>query len=308
MALDNSHLQYPNRQYGMDHDRYHWRILANEKPVKWPNGHKLALWINIPLQFFPLDQQGIPFKVPGGMTMPYPDLRHFSLRDYGNRVGIYRILEALDKFNLTPTFAINAALVERAPYLMNTIKARGDEVICHGLHMDALHYGGQNKEDEAQVIKQALDTLRETFEQPINGWLSPARNESENTPELLVEQGIQYACNWVNDDMPYPFNTQKGSMWSMPLSNELEDQFIINNNLHSEASYVEQIQDACRFLQSEAEEQGGRILALNIHPWLMGQPHRIGYLETLLSFLSQQDIWSASASDILTCYRHQLTT
>ena len=90
MALDKNYLEYPHRSHGMDHNRYDWQMLAQQKPVVWPNNKKLALWINVPLQFFPLDQKGDPFKVPGGMTMPYPDLRHYSLRDYGNRVGIYR--------------------------------------------------------------------------------------------------------------------------------------------------------------------------------------------------------------------------
>ena len=76
--LPANYLEYKDRRYGMDHDRYEWSMLENRKPVKWPNGKSLALWINVPLQFFPLDQKGIPFKVPGGMTMPYPDLRHYS--------------------------------------------------------------------------------------------------------------------------------------------------------------------------------------------------------------------------------------
>jgi hypothetical protein len=96
MALDKSHLVYPQRKYGMDHDRYKWSMLSDRKAVTWPGSKKLAVWVNVPLQFFPLDQKGVPFSVPGGMTMPYPDLRHYSLRDYGNRVGIYRFFKAFD--------------------------------------------------------------------------------------------------------------------------------------------------------------------------------------------------------------------
>lgn len=305
MSLDNNYFSYPHRSYGMDHNRYDWQMLAQQKPIIWPSNKKLALWINVPLQFFPLNQQGVPFKVPGGMTMPYPDLRHFSLRDYGNRIGIYRFLNAFDKYNVTPTFAMNTELAKRTPYLLDVIKSRDNEIICHGMHMDALHYGGQNKQEEAQLVANSLDQLRDLSQQEIKGWLSPARNESENTPELLAQNGIDYFCDWVNDDMPYQFKTDNGELWAMPLSNELEDKFILMDNLHSEDSYVEQICDACDFLTQEAATQGGRILALNIHPWMLGQPHRIAKLEQVLEYVTSHNVWSASASDILTEFKTQ---
>ncbi|MGY0627113.1 MAG: polysaccharide deacetylase family protein [Paraglaciecola chathamensis] len=308
MALDKSYLEYSHRSHGMDHDRYDWSMLTDRPKITWPDGKKLALWVNVPLQFFPLDQKGEPFKIQGGMTMPYPDLRHFSLRDYGNRVGIFRFLKAFDKYGVTPTFAMNTQLAKRNPYLLNTIKERGNEVMCHGMHMDALHYGGQDKQLETQLVQDSVNQLRELTEQNITGWLSPGRNESENTPELLAANGIEYFCDWVNDDMPYRFKTNKGSLWAMPLSNELDDAFIMLNNLHSEDSYAEQMIDACDFLVKEANHSGGRILSLNIHPWMLGQPHRIGALEQVLEYVMSQDVYSASASDILQAFTSQTTT
>ncbi len=307
MALDNDHLNYPHRSYGMDHELYDWSMLGQRKAVSWPEGKILALWVNVSLQFFPLNQQGKPFPVPGGMTMPYPDLRHFSLRDYGNRVGIYRFLKAFDRFGINASFAMNTELAERNPFLLNAIKERGDEILCHGLHMDALHYGGQDKQAEAELVKNSLERLRQVSDRAINGWISPAKNQSENTLELLAENGIEYCCDWVNDDMPYRFNTGAGDLWSMPLSTELDDQFILVNNLHSEDAYVEQVCDACDFLLAEAEQQGGRILALNIHPWLLGQPHRIARLETILEYLSaQHGVWSAAPGEILSACKQQM--
>ena len=305
MALDKEHLQYPHRSYGMDHDRYEWSLLSERKPVTWPEDKKLALWVNVPLQFFPLDQKGKPFKVPGGMTMPYPDLRHFTLRDYGNRVGIFRLLKAFDKYGITPTFAFNTELAKRNPYLLSAVKERGNEILCHGWNMDTLHYGGQDKSQEKEIVCRSVETLRELTGHGVKGWLSPARNESENTPELLAENGIDYVCNWVNDDMPYTFKTRSGDLTAMPLSNELEDRFILMNNLHSEQSYVEQICDACDFLFSEAQTQGGRILSLNIHPWMMGQPHRIRYLEEVLEYVTSKGVWSASATEIRNLFTEQ---
>lgn len=304
--LDNTYLEYPQRSYGMDHNRYEWSMLKDRPKVSWPKGKKLALWLNVGLQFFPLDQKGIPFKVPGGMTMPYPDLRHFSLRDYGNRVGIYRFFKAFDHYGITPTFAVSAMLATRIPYLMDKLKERGNEIICHGLHMDALHYGGQNVNEEAENVKKSLDTLRQISGQPVKGWISPAKNESSNTPDLLAENGISYFCDWVNDDMPYPFHTKHGALTAMPLSTELEDRFVISNNQHTAESWADQACDACDFLLQEAQTQGGRILSLNIHPWLLGQPHRMGQLERVLDYVtSKPEVWSASAGEIEENWKRQ---
>ena len=109
--------------------------------------------------------------------------------------------------------------------------------------------------------------------------------------------------------MPYQFNTNNGEIVAMPLSQELEDSFILLNNKHTEDSYVEQICDACDFLIGEADEQGGRILSLNIHPWMLGQPHRIGKLESVLEYVtSKSEVWSASATEILKEYRRSGTS
>lgn len=299
MALDPVHLEYPCRRYGMDQDRYDWSMLTDRPAVQWPEQKPLALWVNVCLQFFPLNQSGKPYKVPGGMTMPYPDLRHYSLRDYGNRVGLFRVLQALDRFNIVPTFAVNAELALRTPYLVKLLQERQQEIICHGWNMDSLHHEDMSEQGERELIHRSLHTLQDLTKQPVHGWLSPARNESTRTPDLLAEQGIRYVCDWVNDEMPYPMHTRSGSLWSMPLSTELEDYFILGNNLHSEASYVQQVSDACDFLLQESQTGGGRLLTLNIHPWLLGQPNRIGYLEQLLAYLSRQPIWSAPASTIL---------
>ena len=304
MPLDNDYLRYPRRKYGMDHDRYDWSLLTDRRPVQWPGDARLAVWINVGLQFFPLNQRGKPFAVPGGMTMPYPDLRHFSLRDYGNRGGIYRFLDAFDRYGIKPGFAFSAQLAERAPYLLRRIVERGDEILCHGWNMDSLHYGGMDQQEEAELVERSLKRLRELSGQPVTGWISPARNESEHTPELLAANGVRYFCDWVNDDMPYPFHTANGELTAMPLPTELEDAFIMMNNLHSEQSWLEQVCDACDYLLAEANEQGGRILALNIHPWMLGQPHRIGKLEQALEYISSQDgVWMAYPSEILDAWR-----
>ncbi len=306
MSLEDNYLEYPHRRYGYDHDYYAWSMLHQRPRITWPGGKPLALWLNVSVQFFPLNQRGVPFKVPNGMTMPYPDLRHFSLREYGNRVGIYRILKALDRYGATPTFAINTQVAERVPYLRDRLVERGNEILCHGWNMDHLHYGGQDPDEEAALVQRAVGRLRDLTGQAIRGWLSPAKVHSPGTPRFLAENDIQWFGDWVNDDMPYPFNAGPGQLYVLPLSTELEDQFILCNNLHSEISWAQQVRDAFDFLLEEAREQGGRLLALNIHPWLLGQPHRIRYLEEVLEYITcGGHVWNAPAGEILDSFRNQ---
>lgn len=306
MALPDEHLNYPLRRYGYDHERYDWSMLTDRKPVSWPGGKPLALWINVSLQFYPLNQRGVPFKVPNGMMMPYPDLRHFTLRDYGNRVGIYRLLKAFEGRGVRPTFAMNARLAEQTPYLVDRLRALDTEFICHGWTMDHLHYGGQDRAEEAEIVKRSVETLRRLTGKPIRGWLSPARSQSKNTLDLLAENGVEYCADWVNDDMPYPMRTESGNIMSLPLSAEIEDQFVIGQNLHSEDSWVDQVKDAFDFLVGEAQEQGGRMLGLSLHPWMVGQPHRIACLEAVLDHILNHDlVWCATSGEILDAFQEQ---
>ena len=141
---------------------------------------------------------------------------------------------------------------------------------------------------------------------PIQGWLSPARSQSENTPELLQQAGLQWFGDWINDELPYPFQTANGPLTALPLSLELEDRFIVGENLHAEAEYADQMVDACDFLLEEAQRSGqGRLLALNIHPWVMGQPHRIKHLERVFAHLADNAglIWNAAPSQIIAASR-----
>ena len=304
--MSDDPLHYPMRRYGMDHDRYAWSMLSTRKPVQWPGGKTLALWVNVGMQFFPMNPQKKPLSVAGNMTMPYPDLRHYSLRDYGNRVGIYRLLKAFDRYGVKPTFAFNTRLAERYPALLREVLERGDEISCHSWSMDTAHAAGLDPAAEAELVKRAVGGLRELIQRDIRGWISPGKLESAATPELIKAEGIAYCCDWVNDDMPYTFRTDHGPLWAMPLSTELEDRFVLMDNLHSAQSWAEQVCDACDLLLKEAAQQGGRILSLSVHPWVLGQPHRIKYLEQALEYITAQpQVWSAHAGTILDAFAAQ---
>ncbi|MBM3375792.1 MAG: polysaccharide deacetylase [Betaproteobacteria bacterium] len=302
MSLPESYLDYPLRRYGNDHSWFDWRLLRRSSPVSWPHGKAVAVWVNVSLQHYPLDQKGIPFKVPNGMTMPYPDLRHYSLRDYGNRVGVFRVADALNKFEIPSTWAINAELAVQNPWLVGHISSLKEvEIAAHGWNMDSLLHNGMSRDEEAALVQRCRSTLEEVYQPRVTGWLSPARQQSWNTLELLSEAGFEYCMDWVNDDLAYCVLPHKGNLHMMPLNTEIEDQFVMCNNLHSEDSWAQQVIDAIDFMQEEASALNqGRMLGISLHPWLVGQPHRIACLERVLQYLrSQSGVWLSTAGQIL---------
>ena len=294
---------YPMRRHGMDHDRYAWSMLAERAPVRWPHGRPLALWINVSVEHFPLDATGDGVKAHGSMTMPYPDLRHYTLRDYGNRVGIYRVLKALADRGFVASFAINGEIAVRYPNLVRRLAATGGEILAHGWNMDRVHSGAIDAAREAQWIDETLAALASYAPSPIRGWLSPARSQSALTPELLSQRGLAWCADWVNDELPYRFETAYGPLAMLPLSWELEDRFVIGENLHAESEWADQCCDAADFLLAEARRtDAGRLLSLSLHPWVIGQPHRIRHLERVLDHLAAHhaQLWNAAPSSILT--------
>ncbi len=298
MTLPKDHLEYRTRRYGMDHDRYGWSMLEDRPKLLWPDGRALALWINLCVEHFPLNPAGAGFKAPGAMSMPYPDLRHYTLRDYGNRVGVYRILDALQRYGLTASLAVNAELVGRYPALMQALAATDYEWLGHGWNMDSVHYEGMDAFVECALIADSLAALRTLTPFPIRGWLSPARSQSVQTTKLLAQAGIGWCADWVNDELPY----HQDSIISLPLSLELEDRFVVMENLHAEGEWAQQVMDACDFMLEEAGRTGhGRVLALNLHAWVMGQPHRIGHLEQVFAYLAAnaQGLWNVAPSRIV---------
>lgn len=306
MSLPKEYLEYPLRRHGMDHDLYPWSNLFERKPVTWPNGAKIALWIVPALEFFPLDDKKEPFKAPGHMVTPYPDYRTYTTKDYGNRLGIYRIMKVLDQFNLKASVATNARVAERYPFLINEITRRGWEIMAHGYDMNALHYGGLDEATEREQIQKTVDILRKATGQKITGWLSPARSQSENTLHLLPEYGIDYVCDWVNDDMPYEVTTRNGPLIAMPHSNEIDDRQILINLGHSPEVFEEEVLDAFRLFYDEADKYGGRIMQITLTPYVIGQPFQIKSLVNILAEITKHDgIWSATGAEIVKAWRDQ---
>jgi allantoinase len=305
-GMPPEYLQYRARRHGMDHDRYDWSILPRRKPVVWPNGARVALWVIPALEWFPIDMKGKPFKPPGAMQTSYPDLRHYTLRDYGNRVGIWRMMKSFERYGVKVSAAMNAAVAARYPTLVKACVDRGWEIIANGQDMDHLHYTGLAVEDEHKQIATTLDILRRATGQKIRGWLSPAKSQSGATLDLIAAAGIEYCCDWVNDDMPYPMRTSAGPLTAMPHPIDIDDYTILVQNHHSEDEFTAQLCDQFDLLWDEAGTQGGRVMAISLHPWITGQPYRIGALEKALQHItSRRQVWSATGAEILDAWKSQ---
>ncbi len=298
--ISDDYLKYPKRRYGMDHDRYAWSMLHTRPKVAWPGGARVALWVTAALQWFPLDQQGKPFKPIGSLQTAYPDLRHYTLRDYGNRVGIYRIMKALDRHGIRASVPVNAAVAARYPSLVKECAALGWEIVGHGLDMDHLHYEGMT--DEKALVSKSLEVLRKFSK--VRGWLSPAKSESMATLDLLAAEGLDYVCDWVNDDMPYPVKAGGRTLHAMPHSADIDDAAILVGMHHDEDEFRDQLIDHFDVLYKESEAQGGRIMPISLHSWVIGQPYRIGTLESVLAYIMQhKGVWPATGAEILDAWK-----
>ena len=306
MPMPDNYLHYPERHYGMDHKRYDWTDLFERKPIIWPHGARMALSVVTHVQHFPLDMPAKPFKAPGALMMPYPDFRYYTNRDYGNRLGVYRILQLLREKGLHTSFAVNAIVAKRYPALMHTIVEGGHEIVSHGFDMGKVHHSGLTLADETALIEQTLAVLRQSSGQDVSGWLSPGRAQSFNTPDLLAAHGVNYCFDWANDDLPYAMRTQTKPLISMPLAYETDDRVAADEYFHSEPEWVQQIKDRFDVLYKESESYGGRVMSLPLHSWVSGMPYRIAYLREALDYiLSHQGVWAAPAHAIVAAYHAQ---
>lgn len=300
MTLDPAYLEYPKRRLGYDHDIYDWSAIQDRKPVIWPGDKSVALWVCVSLEWFPIIPSDTPFRAPGHMQTAYPDYRHYTARDYGNRVGVYRLLDAFAKAGVKACFAANSAIARRYPELVADIVREGYEIIAHSTDMNGTIASGLPIDEERALIAQSLDILEKATGTRPQGWLSIARSQSWNTPDLLREAGVRYCCDWVNDELPYRFNN---GLINLPLNHELSDRQIITVQQHSADSYAQQMRDAFDWL---AKEGAGRLLPIHLTPYIMGLPYRISALKELLCDLAARpQAWVATGSEIVDAWEAQ---
>ena len=303
MSLPDTYLTYSKRRHGYDHDLYSWSSIFDRAPVRWPEGRSVAVWLCVSLEHFPLVPGDTPFRAPGHMQTPYPDYRHYTARDYGNRVGVYRLLDAFAAAGVTASFATNAALAERVPELIRDVLSAGHEIVAHSTDMNGTIATGLPIEKERALIAHSLETLEGATGARPTGWLSIARSQSWHTLDLLKEAGLEYCCDWVNDALPYRFIN---GLIALPLNHELSDRQIVATQQQSADSWAEQLEDGFGWLAAEAQAHGGRMLPIHLTPYIMGLPYRIGAVERLLANLTARpEAWFAPGGAIVRSWEAQ---
>lgn len=299
MTLEKDYLSYPHRSKGMDHDLYPYQPLSERAPVQWPDGSQLALWITLSLEFFPLTPAEGP-RPAGHMVTPWPDLRTYTVRDYGNRVGVFRVLDRLRDRGLRASIPISSRLLERAPVLIERLLKDGHELIAMGADMNAVHALPLDPAREAERFAHAADALQAVAGTVPKGWMSPGRFETPETPRLMAEAGYQYHCDWVNDDMPYSMTTPAGVVTAMPYTHEIEDRHALVTLNQTLKTWCGSVLDAAKLLHAEAKQTGGgRMLHVGLTPYVIGQPFRIASLGPLLDdLLALGSTWTATGAEI----------
>lgn len=308
MTLDPAYLDYPRRREGMDHDLYTPAPMPSRQPIQWPGGKPVAVTLLVNLEWFPITPSDTPFRAPGHMVTPYPDYRHYTAREYGTRVGFYRLLDAFAKAGVKATIAVNSAIAERYPSIIADIQAGGHEIIAHSTDMNGTIASGLSEDAERALIIEARDTLARVTGVAPRGWQSIARSQSFNTPRLLVEAGFDYMCDWVNDDLPYVATTAAGPIVSVPFNHELSDRQMVAVQQQLMDSVVQQIDDALVWLKAESKRYGaGRVLPFTLTPYITGLPYRMDAFEALLGQLAADDaVWFATASELVDSWRPQV--
>lgn len=293
------------RGFGMDHDHYDWSPLVERQTLRWPDDARMAMCVVVSLERMEWAPRSGAFQTATLYNRPLPDYRGYSHREYGHRVGIFRVLDVLEKHGIRPTIAMDALTARHYPYLVEHCLKRGCEIIGHGIAISRVINSRMPEAEERDYIRASIDALTEATGGSPKGWLSPDYGESDRTPAILAESGIEYLCDWANDEQPYPMTTPKGSLVSLPLLLDLNDSFALAERGFPVHEYAGMIADACDTIHADAEETG-RLLALNVHPWIMGQPFRIGYLDRALEHvMGKTEVWAASGSEIVQWYREQ---
>lgn len=287
-------LEYPHRSYGMDQDRYDWQPADRRAPVHLKSGAKAMAFITIPLEFFPLDPPAKPFKHPGAMVTPYPDLRHYTTRDYGNRVGVFRLLKEIEAAGLKATFAVNAEVARRYGPLIERIRQGGHEIAAHGVSTAYIHHAGLSEDEERALVSQTRAAFPDA-----TTWMSPARNQSFRTPDLIAEAGFKVCLDWESDQRPMDMRTAHGALTCLPNHYELSDFLMLSTRSQSEEEWADQILEAAAQTVSEHELRGAQCFGFTLTPYITGLPFRIEAVSRVLNGLaSMQGLEVATASRV----------
>ncbi len=268
--------------------------------LEWPNSAHVALWIIPNIEYFSLMER------PGGYgSGKVPDVTIWSERDYGNRVGVFRIMEVLDRYEIRATVALNSNLCAEHPAIMEEGEKRRWEWMGHN-ESNTRRLNDAEPGEEIKIIRNTLATIQQHTGKRPKGWLSAGLQQTWNTLDHLAAEGVEYVGDWCNDDQPYVMSLDDGkSIVAMPYSQQLNDKSAIEFRYNTADQFRQMICDQFDVLYREGS-QSGRVMAIAIHPYLVGVPHRIGAFDAALEYICKHDkVWKATGSEIVQHFKAQ---
>jgi allantoinase len=257
----------------------------NARPrLELPGGARLAVWVIVNVEEWnPRETMPRTVLTPPAGGSPMPDIPNWAWHEYGNRVGFWRFVEVLDYFKIRAALAINGSAIQAYEPIARAALERGWEFIGHGFGQKNM----QKVPDEREDIAKTTAIIHQFTGQKPRGWLGPGLTETWETPDVLAEEGYDYVCDWVLDDQPVVLKTRGGTIVNVPYTQECNDVAMILIQHHSAAEYKNRAIDQFEQLYADAR-QSARIMALVVHPYIMGVPHRLRYFREALEHIQSR--------------------
>ncbi len=278
-------------------DRYDYVPIHKRPDYSWPDGKTLAVHFSTNIEYFAFGA-GLG-HAPARINHP-PDHRNYCWRDYGLRIGVWRVLDLLDKLELPANHLVNSVLYDHCPDIFERIRERGDEVVGHG-RTNSERQGELWEEDEARLIEEATEALTRNEGKPPKGWMAPWMSHSHVSPDLLKEAGYEYLMDWPMDDQPIWLRTRSGPILSVPYPLEVNDSPQILNRMHTAVQFKEMIVDQFEKMLEQSAAQP-LVCGISTHMPVMGQPYRLRQLEEALKHIVEHKhadkIWFTRPCDI----------
>jgi allantoinase len=282
-------------------DRYEDSFIFERKPFKWPGNKTLAVWIAPNVEVWHYDSPAGQAPSPNVRNI-VPDVINYAWREYGMRVGLWRIADTLDAAGVKATVALNSAVAEAHPKALEEMKKRGWEFMGHGI-TNSENLAGLNLEKERELIQTVLRTIEQATGQRPRGWLGSGLAETYNTLDILAEEGVIYCGDWNNDDQPYPMKVKKGKMFSIPYCMEINDIPLFIRKGYTGEQYFRSVVDQFDTLYTDSAKQP-RVMGIPLHPMIVGQPLRIKYLQRALAHIKKHErVWFATGGEIIDAYQ-----
>lgn len=282
-------------------DRYEDSFIFERKPFKWPGNKTLAVWIAPNVEVWHYDSPAGTGVSPNVRNI-VPDVINYAWREYGMRVGLWRIADTLDAAGVKASVALNSAVAEAYPKALEQMKKRGWEFMGHGI-TNSENLAGLNLEKERELIQTVLKTIEQATGQRPRGWLGSGLTETYNTLDILAEEGVIYCGDWNNDDQPYPMKVKQGKMFSIPYCMEINDIPLFIRKGYTGEQYFRSVVDQFDTLYADSAKQP-RVMGIPLHPMIIGQPLRIKYLQRALAHIKKHErVWFATAGEIIDAYQ-----